>query len=207
MDWNLTLSITLQILAGVSLAACCGLRAFLPPLIVGIAVRFGAADLLFGEPIQLNAAFDWVTSTPALIALGVAVVIEILADKVPWVDHVLDMVETVIRPAAGFFVVAASLEALPPIAAGLVGLVLGGGVAGGVHVAKSKIRVLSTLGTGGLGSPFISVAEDVVAGVGSLLALFLSVFAALAIIVGGFLTFRGVRRYLKRVRSLRGEPA
>lgn len=203
MNETTALALIVQILAGISLAACCGLRAFLPPFIVGLAVRVGAVDLVFGQPVQLNPAFDWLSSTPALVIFGAAVIAEMLADKIPVVDHILDLVETVIRPLAGVLVVAATLKGLDPLPAAVLGLILGGSAAGGVHLAKSKIRILSTLGTGGLGSPVLSVIEDLAAFAGSLLAVFASVVAALLILVGVIFTFRLVRRFRRRAGRIK----
>lgn len=203
MNETTTLALMVQILAGVSLAACCGLRAFLPPFVVGLAVRVGVVDLIFGQPVQLNPAFEWLSTTPALVIFGVAVLVEMLADKVPVVDHILDLVETVVRPLAGVLVVAATLKGLDPLPAAVLGLILGGSVAGGVHLAKSKIRILSTLGTGGLGSPVLSAVEDLAALVGSLLAVFASVIAALLILIGVIFTFRLVLRFRRRAGRIR----
>jgi len=198
MNETTALALIVQILAGVSLAACCGLRAFLPPFVVGLAVRVGVVDFVLGQPVQLNPAFEWLSATPALVIFGVAVIVEMLADKIPVVDHILDVVETVIRPLAGLLVVAATLKGLAPLPAVVLGLLLGGSVAGGVHLAKSHIRVLSTLGTGGLGSPVLSMVEDLAALAGSLLAVFASVIAVLLILAGVVLTFRLVHRFRSR---------
>ncbi|MDQ7007160.1 MAG: DUF4126 domain-containing protein [Acidobacteriota bacterium] len=197
-----TLGVLGQVLAGVSLAACCGLRAFLPPFVLGLAVRLGATDLIFGGAFTLHPSFGWLSSTPALVVFGAAVVFETLADKVPVIDHLLDAVETAVRPLAGLLVVAASLRELDPLPAAVVGLLLGGTVAGGIHLGKSKIRVLSTLGTGGLASPLISFFEDVAALVGSLLAVLASVVAVALIVFGVGLTIYLLRRFYRRVGRL-----
>ncbi len=200
-----TLALLIQVLAGVSLAACCGLRAFLPLFVIGLAVRLGLVELVLEQPIQLNPSFGWLASTPALMIFGLAVVLEMAADKVPLVDHVLDVVETVLRPLSGMLVVTASLAGLDPLPAAVIGLIVGGSVAGSVHLAKSKIRLLSTLGTGGLASPILSLLEDFLALAGSVLAVFASVIAALLIVLGIAFTARTVQRYLRRVRSLEEE--
>lgn len=203
MSGDGSLAMLIQILAGISLAACCGLRAFVPPLVVGLAVRFEVPDLVLGQAIELNSSFDWMASTPALLVFGVAMVLELLADKVPLVDHALDAVETVIRPMAGFLVVAASLSGLDPLPAAVIGLIVGGSVAGGVHLAKTKIRILSTLGTGGLASPILSVLEDILAFAGSILAVIAALCAALLIAIGLGFTVIAIRRYLRRVKALK----
>ena len=53
-----------EICLGISLSAACGLRIFVPPLVMGIMARWGF--------LHLGAGSDWMASTPALVALGVA---------------------------------------------------------------------------------------------------------------------------------------
>lgn len=197
-----SLAIAVQLSAGLALAACCGLRAFLPPLLLGLAARAGVAEIVLDRPL-LSPSFEWLQSTPALVVLGFAVVLEVLADKVPALDHLLDVIQTAVRPFAGAFVVAATFAPLDALPAAVVGLIAGAPLAGTVHVGKSKIRALSTLGTGGLGSPVLSVIEDTATLVGSALAL-VAAFAALVLIaLGAFVTFRMVRSFLRRVGRIR----
>ncbi|GAB4368782.1 MAG: DUF4126 domain-containing protein [Acidobacteriota bacterium] len=198
MDAQQLVPLAMQILAGAALAACCGLRAFLPPFLVGLAARTGVTRLAFGDAFSLNPAFDWLASSPALVVFGVAVVFEIAADKIPAVDHALDLVQTWVRPIAGALVVASTLTDLDPLWATVVGLVLGGSVAGGVHVAKAQIRLLSTLGTGGIASPVLSLIEDLLALVGSALAIVATLLAVVLIAVGLMLTWSLVRRFRRR---------
>lgn len=149
------------------MAASAGLRAFLPLLVVGVAGRF--------EVIALGERFQWMSSTAALTVLAIAVVVEVLGDKVPLVDHMLDSASTMTRPIAGAVVAAAPVTALEPLTAVVIGIILGGAVAGGVHAAKSSLRLVSTGSTAGLATPVLSVAEDVVSFSGSVVSLFMPV--------------------------------
>jgi uncharacterized membrane protein len=196
------LPLAFQVTAGVCLAACCGLRAFLPLFVLGSATRLGLGEMLIGAPLPLNEAYTWLGSTPALVVFGAAVVVEVLADKVPAVDHLLDLVQTGVRPLAGAVALAASTDALDPLYASVLGLVLGGTVAGGVHVGKAKIRLLSTLGTGGIASPVLSFVEDALALVGSVLALLATVVAVVLILAGIAATALLVRHFRRRAGRL-----
>ena len=69
----------LSVLVGLGLSAACGFRVFVPLLVVSIAARSGHLSLATG--------FDWMGSDAALIAFGVATVLEIAGYYVPWVDH------------------------------------------------------------------------------------------------------------------------
>ena len=175
----------------------------MPPLVIGAAFRLGLDDFVFGTPIALNTGFEWMSSTPALVIFSVALVVEVLADKIPAVDHGLDILQTIVRPLAGTLVVAASLDGVSPLAASVIGLITGGTVAGGVHLAKSQLRVLSTAGSGGLLTPILSVGEDVVAFFGAVLATLSVAFGVLFLISAGLLFWA----LLRRVRRPSSAPA
>src|SRR5262245_25328093 len=87
-EFRMRPEIGMALLSGVALAAVCGLRAFLPPLAVGLAARFGL--------LELDLRVAWLAGDPALVAFGFAAVLEIAADKVSVVDHALDLVAGVL---------------------------------------------------------------------------------------------------------------
>src|SRR5688572_33358031 len=123
------------VLMGISLAACAGLRAFLPLLAVGIASRMGW--------IPVQPWFEWVGSNEALITFGAATVLEILADKVPLLDHALDTFHTVARPVAGALVAMGSFYQFSPSFAVALGIIVGAPLAGTFHAAKAGTRLIS----------------------------------------------------------------
>ncbi|UCF67168.1 MAG: DUF4126 domain-containing protein, partial [Acidobacteriota bacterium] len=137
-------------------------------------------------------------STPALVVFGAAVVAEVLADKIPVIDHVLDTVQSIVRPVAGTLVVAASLEGLDLLPATVIGLIVGGTAAGSVHVAKAQTRVLSTASTAGLANPILSLAEDGIALLGSLAAVTAALLAAAVLLLLTGLVWRTLRRRRRR---------
>jgi hypothetical protein len=180
--------IVAQVASGIGLAACAGLRAFLPLLVVGIAGRV--------EWIPLTGKFEWLASTPALVVLGVAVVVEILGDKFPVVDHFLDSIQVIVKPIAGAVLAASVLAELTPLQASVLGLISGGTVAGTVHLTKANLRLVSSATTVGLANPVLSVIEDVVVFVGSVLALVVPVLLVL-FLVGALI---GVWAFISRGR-------
>jgi len=143
--------IWLALAAGIGIAAACGLRAFLPLLLLGLASRFGH--------LPLDPHVRWLASDPALIALGAATALEIAADKIPVVDHVLDALGVAIRPAAAWLGAYAVLVQWPEPWGAIVALILGGGTLA-LHLVHAKLRLGSTVLTGGAANPVISVAED-----------------------------------------------
>ena len=179
-----------QLMMGVGLAASAGLRAFLPLLVVGLAGRF--------EVIALSGSFEWMTSTPALTVFALAVGAEVLGDKFPVVDHLLDMAGTLARPIAGAVAAASPLTALDPLTGLVVGVIISGSIAGGVHAAKSGARLLSLGSTAGLANPALSLAEDVASLWGSVLSVFVPVVSFTLAIGLLYLLYRvfGSRRRL-----------
>ena len=176
---------TTAVLTGLGLATAAGLNAYVPLLVVALLGRFGVLDL--------SAPYDSLSSTPVLIALGVLLAVEVLADKVAGVDSVNDVIQTVVRPAAGAVLFAGSiglLTDLPP----WVGVVAGLLTAGGVHATKAAVRPAVTVSTGGLGNPVISAIEDAVSLVVSVLAILAPVLMAVLLVISGALLWRWWRR-------------
>jgi hypothetical protein len=189
--------------AGIALAACAGMRAFLPLLVIGIAGRLGR--------FEISEGYQWLLSDAALITFAVAAIAETLADKIPAVDHALDAVQLFIKPVVGTIAAAALFVHLPPLEATLLGLVVGGTVATGVGLAKAKVRLLSSLTTGTMLNPVVSLVEDVVSAVVAAIAVLVPVLA-LACIVG--IVVWGARRLHRKlqppaptIRPDRGAPA
>lgn len=151
------------IFMGLALAATCGLRAFLPPLVIGVLAALGK--------IELAPAFAWMASPVSLLCCGTATVAESLGDKFPAVDHLLDAAGTAIKPTAAAVAAASMVQHFDPLLALCLGLITGGAAAETVHIAKAKLRLLSTAFTGTLANPVLSTVEDVAALSGVVLAL------------------------------------
>lgn len=162
--------------AAFGLAGSAGLNAYIPLLLVALASKFPTADPL----IKLQTPYDLLSSWWVIGLLAVLLVIEVLADKIPAVDSVNDGIQTFVRPAAGAFLFAGSANVITemhPILALSAGLL----VAGGVHATKAAARPVVTVTTAGMGNPIVSVLEDIVAFVVSLMSLLLPILAALVL--------------------------
>src|SRR5512138_2221358 len=163
----------MELLTGIftafGLSASAGLNAYIPLLIVGVLAHYRP------DWIHLNQPWDTLANPWIILLLCVLVIIEMLADKIPAVNHVNDLVQTLIRPAAGAIAFAASANVVTnvsPVLALAAGLL----VAGTVHVAKAGvIRPTVTATTGGVGNVPVSIAEDVVSTVLSILAIVLPI--------------------------------
>jgi hypothetical protein len=191
------LEIVPSLALGIGLAACAGLRAWLPLLLLGSLARWGVVDL--------SPSFEFVSTTRALILFGVATVVEIAGDKIPAVDHALDALSTVLRPAAGSLLAASVLwQVSDPLTAMALGVAVGAPSALVPHAAKSTLRVVSTSFTGGLANPVLSLLEDAIALVLFVLTVVLPVVAASLVVLAGFLV---ARRLLRRSPPSTARPA
>ena len=181
-----------ELLAGVftafGLSASAGLNAYIPLLIVGLLARY--TDL-----INLSKPWDTLANPWIILMLCILVIIEMLADKIPAVNHINDLIQTLIRPAAGAVAFAASAHVVTdvhPVLALACGLL----VAGTVHVAKAGVmRPLVTATTGGTANTPVSIAEDVTSTVLSVVAIILPiVIGTLIVVLAAFIVYWLYRR-------------
>src|SRR5688572_21768673 len=171
----------------IGLAACAGIRAWLPLLLAGAMARAGV--------IELGASFQFIGSTRALVLFGVATVVEIAADKIPAVDHALDTLSTVLRPAAASLLAASVLWSISdPLTALALGVAVGAPTSLVPHAAKSVLRAASTTLTGGLANPVISLVEDALALVLFALTIVLPVVVAAVLVLFALLIVRRMAR-------------
>jgi hypothetical protein len=153
MDWSSLAEFLPSLALGIALAACAGLRAWLPLLLASLLARAGWLDL--------GPSFQFLASNKALVLFAVATFIEIVGDKVPVVDHALDVIGTPLRPAAGALLAASVLgQVSDPLTALVLGTAVGAPAALLPHAAKTALRAASTTFTGGLANPVISLIED-----------------------------------------------
>jgi len=177
----------LSIALGLGLAAACGFRVFVPLLVVSAAANSGH--------LALSGSFDWIASTPALITLIAATVLEIAAYYIPWVDHLLDTVASPAAVVAGVVASASVITGMDPYLKWTMAVIAGGGLAGAVQVVTAGTRGVSTLTTAGFGNPVVSTAEaggSVVLSILSLVAPFVAL--GLAVFFLAFVTSRLVGR-------------
>ena len=166
----------LSMALGVGLAAACGFRVFLPLLFAAIAARTGH--------LQLAPGFSWLAGDAALLALGAATVLKVLAYAVPWLDHLLDTLATPAAVVAGVLASAAVFVDLPPGVRWGAAVILGGGAAGAVQAGTVLARLKSSIFTGGAGNIAVAFLELAAAALLSLLAILapLLVLIALALL-------------------------
>lgn len=196
----------LEFLVGSGLAAAAGLNAWMPLFVLGLADRVVPA-------VHIPEAWAWISSDIALWVTGILLVIEIVADKIPAVDSVNDIIQTVVRPASGGIVFGAGAasetvriddpasffadNAWVPV---LVGVLL----ALAVHAVKAAARPLANLATAGLAAPLVSTAEDASSFALTLAAIFVPILAGLllaGLVVAAVFVVRRRRRSLAARRN------
>jgi hypothetical protein len=152
------------IMTAFGLSASAGLNAYIPLLVVGVVAHYT-------DWIHLNSPYDLLANPWVLIVIGLLLIVEMLADKIPAVNHINDVIQTVFRPAAGAVIFASSANAIAnvhPVIALICGLL----VAGGVHTVKAvAVRPAVTAASGGTANIPVSIAEDVIATVLSILSI------------------------------------
>ena len=175
--------ILLSLSLGLGLAAACGFRVFIPPLMMGVGSRL---DLY-----SLEGSFVWVDDTWAIAIFTVATLLEIGGYFIPWIDNLLDTVATPAAIIGGIFVTSASLEGeLDTSAQWTLSVIAGGSVSGVIQLGTVATRAISTGTTGGLANPIISLLEAVASILCILISLFLVAIIPIVII---FLVWKSIK--------------
>lgn len=177
------------LVTGLGLAVAAGLNAYIPLLIAGVLIRLEILDI--GEP------YDLLGSWPALILLGALLAVEVLADKIPGLDSINDTVQTLVRPASGAVLFAGALAPDSEWSQAL-GLIAGLVTAGSVHAAKSSVRPVANVGTGGVAAPVLSTLEDITSFGLTILAIFAPLIMLVALAALAIMLWRGWRKRRSR---------
>jgi hypothetical protein len=166
----------LSICIGIGLSAACGFRVFVPLLCLSLAAHFGA------DHVHLAKSFAWIGSYPAMIAFGVATLVEIVAYYIPWLDNALDAAAVPIATVAGIFLTASVVTDIDPFWRWTLAVIAGGGIAASTQLATTKARVASTATTGGVANPILSTIEAASSTVLSVLAVIWPIVALVLVI-------------------------
>ena len=183
----------MELLTGIftafGLSASAGLNAYIPLLVVGLIAHY------FPQTFNLTKPWDTLANPWIILMLCILVIIEMLADKLPAINHVNDLIQTLVRPTAGAIAFASSAHVLTdvhPVLALACGLL----IAGTVHVAKAGVmRPLVTATTAGTANTPVSIAEDVTSTVLSILAIILPILiGTLIVVLAAFIIYWLYRR-------------
>jgi hypothetical protein len=188
------IELVLGVVSGIALSATCGMRVFVPVFGVSIAALTGHLDLADG--------LAWLGSPVVAISAGVAMLAEIVAFYVPWLDNALDGIAAPLAVAAGTILTASQIHDVSPYLQWALAIVAGGGTATIFQTKTMALRGASTLGTGGIANPVVSTAETGLAATGTILTLVLGWVAGLVFVVlCGWLGYRFVRWLAGKFKS------
>jgi hypothetical protein len=176
----------LSIFLGIGLAASVGFRVFLPLFALSLATYFGKWDL--------NESWLWVGSSTAVITLGIATLVEVVAYYIPIVDNLLDTVAIPLATIAGTAVMVSTVADLSPVITWALAIIAGGGTAVAVKSAASVTRLGSTVSTAGFGNPIVSTLETGTSVVMSIVSVFLPVLAIILVIFIFYIVFKLFRK-------------
>lgn len=166
----------LNLFSAFGLSASAGLNAYIPLLVVALLAKFT-------NLIHLSKPWDGLTSWWIIGLLGLLSVIEFFADKVPAVNHINDIVQTLVRPVAGAILFAASARVISDVHP-VLALGLGLFVSGSIHAVKSVVvRPAVTAATGGVANIPVSMAEDLISTLVSIIAVVVPVIIACLLVL------------------------
>ena len=178
-------ALVLSAIVALGLAASCGFRVFVPPLVASIAAH---ANML-----HLSPGMQWIASTPALVCFAVATALEIAGYYIPVVDNFLDSVATPSAVVAGIIVAAAVLPDADPWLRWSLAVIAGGGAAAVVQIPTVIARGASTLTTGGIANHVVATAETVGATLFSIAAIVAPLLLPLFVFVAAYIAYRLLR--------------
>ena len=175
-----------------------GINLYASVATLGLLSRFAGLQL----PGELGVVTSW-----WVIGIAAALYcVEFVADKVPWIDSVWDVIHTFIRVPAGAVLAAAAFGDFNK-SVQLIAVLLGGGLALSSHGTKAATRAVLNTSPEPVTNIVASVTEDIIA-VGSMVAaVFLPILLFVIVGVGLLVSFlvlpRIVRFFAKIIRSVR----
>ncbi|HOZ97003.1 MAG TPA: DUF4126 domain-containing protein [Niabella sp.] len=178
---------------GIALAASCGFRVFIPMLVAGLASRF--------HIFNFSESFEWLASTPALIALGAATIFEIAAYYIPFVDNILDTIAAPLAAIAGTLLATSVIPIDNEWMKWMIGIVAGGGSAGLVASGTGFLRLLSSKTTLGTGNSVVATGENTAAIGGSILSFLTPILMAILFLLSFYWIIKKLIHRLNRKKE------
>ena len=192
------IQLAIALCAGFSLSAACGFRIFVPLLAMALSARFAG--------LSIDSSFAWVTGDAAILTLSVATIAEILAYYIPLFDNLLDSIAVPGAILAGRIVSFGLLGDMPEWLQWSVSIIGGSGAAGSVQMGTTTARTLSSAGTAGAANPIISTLENILSIIGTIMAVFLPILAAIGALVFIIISLFFMRRIITKLRRKKQAP-
>ena len=196
----------MELLTGFGLATAAGLNAYIPLLALGLLSRF--TDL-----VTLPHGWAWLENGWVMTIVAALLVVEIIADKIPALDSINDIIQTFVRPTAGGIVfgsgTAAQTSAVTdpgafaqsgqwiPVAIGVVTALV-------VSLTKSTVRPAANVATAGMAAPVLSTVEDIFSVGLVFAAILIPVLVLVGVVALVWAAMRIVRRRRRRTAAQSG---
>lgn len=126
-----------------------GVNAWITVFVLGLFARFGDVSVV-------PASFG---HTPVLVGAGTMMLIELVLDKVPWIDSVWDAISTAIRPTVAAVVAYQLADGTGAVDQALL-TALGGGTALAAHSVKAGVRLAANASPEPASNIVLSTLED-----------------------------------------------
>ncbi|OMP30879.1 MULTISPECIES: DUF4126 domain-containing protein [Mangrovimonas] len=178
----MALETLIGICLGIGLSASVGFRVFLPLFALSLVAHYGLWEV--------NESWQWVGGTTALVTLGIATLVEIIAYYIPFIDNLLDTIAIPLAGIAGTLVVVVTATNLDPVVMWSLAIIAGGGTAAAIKSGASATRATSSVSTAGLGNPIVSTIETGTSAVMSAMSVFLPVLAFILTLIMLYVFFR-----------------
>ncbi|MFV0152403.1 DUF4126 domain-containing protein [Empedobacter falsenii] len=199
MNDLLSMTTVFSLFLGIGLAAAAGFRIFLPLFVLSLVVKFG------GSFINLDDSWMWIGSTPALITLGVAMLVEIGAYYIPIIDNLLDTVAVPLAGIAGTIAVGITLPEMNEVATWALAIIAGGGTASAISGTTAAARAVSTTTTAGAGNFLVNTGETFSSIVLSITAIVLAPLAFIFVLFILYVCYRAYKSVQKKGDQLLAE--
>lgn len=183
----MSLETIISICLGIGLAASVGFRVFVPLFALSLASYFNVWEL--------NTSWQWIGSGSALIVLGVATVVEVLAYILPYIDNVLDTIAVPLAAIAGTTVMMSTVADLSPVITWALAIIAGGGTAAVIAGTASATRLTSTATTAGFANPLVASVETVSSIVLAIISIFLPVLGIILVVFILFIMFKLYKKF------------
>ncbi len=177
----------ISIFLGIGLAASVGFRVFLPLFALSLAAYFNLW--------QINESWEWIGSLAAVITLGVATVVEILAYFIPFVDNTLDAIAIPLAAIAGTAIMVSTVANLSPVVTWALAIIAGGGTATAVAGASSATRLASSATTAGIANPVVNSVETASSFFMTIISIFVPILAGILVLGMLYLFYKRYKKY------------
>ena len=194
MEWFSTLTLAL------GSAWTSGINLYATVTVLGLLQKFALTKLPGGLDVLDN---WWIIGVAAFLYA-----VEFVADKVPYVDSVWDVVHTFIRVPAGAIVAYSAVSEMDTSVM-IIATLIGGGLALSSHGTKAALRAGANLSPEPVSNWTLSIIEDIIAFAGAILAVFAPIIIAIILIIFFFffiwfapMVFRAIRKLFRGIKAL-----